>query len=459
MRAISITERISRTAGDGSRRKIYDINQMKEFFIKILRFKLQWLARLTIARYEPKIIGITGSVGKTSTKIALKAVLSKNHHVRISSGNLNNEFGLSLAVLGDWSAEDLALVSHGQPAGTEKIRKMFFWCKVIIRSAWRIIKKIDHYPEILILEYAADHPGDIKDLLKIARPEISVITAVGDIPAHVEFFSGADEVAREKGRLIECLPAAGYAILNGDDDSVMRLKNRTRACVMTFGFLKETDVRMTRFENVVRDGIPLGISFKLEYQNAFVPVRIKGVFGKAQAYAAAAAGAVGIAFGMNLVAISEALGDYVPPPGRMRLLPGIKESLVLDDCYNASPLSMHAALDTVRDLPAKRKVAVLGDMLEIGKYTPEAHEHVGDMAAEVLDVLVTVGARAKFIAAAAKASGMKNVNILSFDTVDDAMHSVRGLIKKGDLVLVKGSHSIGLDKIVEEVRDSSESME
>lgn len=425
---------------------------MGNFFIKLLQFKLRYLARFTIARYEPRIIGITGSVGKTSTKFALKAVLGKNYRVRASSGNLNNELGISLAILGDWKEKDLALVSHAQPAGTAKIRKTFFWFKVIVSSALRIIKKTEQYPEILILEYGADRPGDIKNLLKIARPEMTVITAVGDIPVHVEFFAGPDEVAREKGRLIECLQAAGLAVLNGDDETVVRLKSRTRARVMTFGFLKETDVRITRFENSVENDRPVGISFKLEYQGAFVPVRMKGVFGKAQAYAAAAAAAIGIAFGMNLVAISEALGDYVGAPSRMRLLAGVKGTFIIDDCYNASPLSMHAALDALRDLPAKRKIAVLGDMLEIGKYTAEAHEHVGAIAGKFLDILVTVGARAKFIAEAAKAAGMKSANIISFDTADDAKRTVQDLMRKGDLVLIKGSHSMELDKVVEEVK-------
>jgi UDP-N-acetylmuramoyl-tripeptide--D-alanyl-D-alanine ligase len=424
---------------------------MKDFFIKLLQFKLRYLARFTIVRYKPRIIGVTGSVGKTSTKFALKAVLSKNYRVRSLSGNLNNELGLSLAVLGDWSADDLILVSHDTPAGTAKIYKIFFWFKVVAISMWRLIKKAKDYPEVLILEYGADRPGDIKKLLKIARPEMAIITAVGDIPVHVEFFAGPDDVAREKGRLIECLQVAGLAVLNGDDETVARLQSRTRARVMTFGFLKDADVRITRFENTIENDQPTGISFKLEYQNAFVPVRIKDVFGKAQAYAAAAAATIGIAFGMNLVAISEALGNYVSAPSRMRLLPGIKETSIIDDCYNASPLSMHAALDTLRDLPAKRKVAVLGDMLEIGKYTAEAHEHVGAMAGKFLDVLVTVGARAKFIAEAAKAAGMKSANILSFDTADDAKRSVQDLMRKGDLVLVKGSHSMELDKVVEEV--------
>ncbi len=431
----------------------------KEFLIKSLKFILRYLAGLTIARYEPRIIGVTGSVGKTSTKFALKAVLSKNYRVRASSGNLNNELGLSLAVLGDWKEKDLALVSNSQSVRqdwdkdtrTAKIRKTFFWLKVIAVSAWRIIKKTDKYPEILILEYGADRPGDIKNLLKIARPEMAIITAVGDIPVHVEFFAGPDDVAREKGRLIECLPAAGLAVLNGDDETVARLKSRTRARVAMFGFLKEVDVRITRFENVLEEDRPFGISFKLEYQGTFVPVRIKGVFGKAQAYAAAAAATIGIAFGMNLVAISEALGKYVPAPSRMRLLPGIKDTFIIDDCYNASPLSMHAALDTLRDLPAKRKIAVLGDMLEIGKYTPEAHEHVGALAGKILNILVTVGPRAKFIAAAAKNAGMKNANIISFNTAEDAKKSVQDLLRKGDIVLVKGSHSMELDKIVEKI--------
>ena len=432
---------------------------MKDISIKILQFKLRWLSRFTIARYKPRIIGITGSVGKTSTKFALKTVLARNYRVRASAGNLNNELGLSLAILGDWKEKDLMLVSHStsirqaqdRPAGTAKIRKIFFWFKVLTSSAWRIIKKDEHYPEILILEYGADRPGDIKHLLKIARPEMSVITAVGEIPVHVEFFAGPDDIAREKGRLIECLPAAGQAVLNGDDETVVRLKSRTRARVTTFGFLKETDVRITRFENSIEDDVPVGISFKLEYQGAVVPVHMKGVFGKAQVYAAAAAATVGLAFGMNLVAISEALGNYVPAPSRMRLLTGIKGTLIIDDCYNASPLSMHAALDALRDLPAKRKVAVLGDMLEIGKYTVEAHEQIGNFAGKFLDVLITVGARAKFIAETAKAAGMKNTDILSFDTADNAKKFVRELIRKGDLVLIKGSHSMELNKVVEEV--------
>ncbi len=424
--------------------------------LKILKKTLRKLARLTIWRYRPAIIGVTGSAGKTSAKLAIKAVLERDRRIRTSFGNLNSDLGVPLTILGDWSADDLALVSRATPRGTKKFQKIGFWIKVIILSTWRIIfASRGSYPELLILEYGADRPGDIKYLLSIARPNISVITAIGDIPVHVEFYGGPDEVAREKGRLIEYLPAGGFAILNGDDDVVMNLQSRTRARVMTFGFDKSCEVRISRFENKLKDGQPSGISFKLEHGSAIVPVRIDNVFGRAHAYAAGAAAAIGLAFGMNLVAISEALAQYAPPESRMQLLPGIKYTSIIDDSYNASVIAMRSALETLAALPAKRKIAVLGDMLEIGKYTVEAHEMLGRMAAKDADVLFTVGPRAKFIAESAREAGMKRAVIFSFDTASEAIKPVKDFIKKGDLILLKGSHSMELNKIVEEIRDQT----
>jgi UDP-N-acetylmuramoyl-tripeptide--D-alanyl-D-alanine ligase len=422
--------------------------------VTLLKKTLRRLARWTIWRYRPGIIGITGSAGKTSTKLAIAAVLERDRRVRTAYGNLNSDLGLPLAILGDWSERDLALVSRATPAGTKRFAKAGFWLKVIFISLWKIVfARPDEYPEILILEYGADRPGDIKYLLSIARPNVSVITAVGDIPVHVEYYEGPADVAREKGRLIEYLPAGGFAILNGDDVTVLGLQSRTRARVMTYGFERGAEVRLSRFENKVYDGAPAGISFKLEYGSAVVPVRIDGAFGRANAYAAGAAAAVGLVFGMNLVTISDALARYAPPPHRMELVPGVKFATIIDDSYNASLIAMRAALETLGALPAKRRVAVLGDMLEIGKYTPEAHESVGREAAKCADALFTVGPRAKFIAEAARAAGMKRTAIFSFDTADDARKPVQDFIKKGDLILVKGSHSMRMDKIVEEIRE------
>jgi UDP-N-acetylmuramoyl-tripeptide--D-alanyl-D-alanine ligase len=424
--------------------------------VTILRKILRKLARLTIWRYRPGVIGVTGSAGKTSTKFAIEAVLGTVRRIRVSAGNLNNDLGMPLAILGSWSAAELKLISREQPPGTARFAKGMFWLKVIFSSAWRIIFKSRDYPEILVLEYGADRPGDIKSLLQIARPNVSVITAIGDIPVHVEFYPGPLEVAREKGRLIEYLPSEGYAILNGDDEIVRNLQSRTRAHVVTYGFGRNVEVRMSRFENKIgSEGQPIGIAFKLEYSSGVVPVRIDGAFGKAHAYSAAAAASVGLVFGMNLVAISEALAGYRPPESRMQILPGMKYTWVLDDSYNASPIAMQSALDTLRDLPAKRRVAVLGDMLEVGKYTPEVHERIGRLAAESADVLFTVGLRAKFIAEAAREAGMRKDRIFSFDLADDARKPVQDFLRKGDVVLVKGSHAMELSKIVEEIKDQT----
>ncbi len=265
---------------------------------KILRNLLQKLARLTIWRYRPGIIGVTGTVGKTSTKLAILAVLEKTRRVRAARGNLNNDLGMPLAILGNWSEADLKLVSRVTPAGTAHAQKFGFWLKVLFGSLWRIIVKDRNYPEILVLEYGADRPGDIKYLLKIARPNVSIITAVGEVPVHVEFYAGPEEVAREKGRLIEYLPAAGFAILNYDDKRVMNLEQRTRAHLMTFGFNKGAEIKISRMENRIENGRPIGISFKLEYKGSFVPVRLNGVFGRSHAYASAAAAAGGVVVGI-----------------------------------------------------------------------------------------------------------------------------------------------------------------
>ena len=329
---------------------------MKEKLKNILRWMLRVLAAWTIRKYQPGIVGVTGSVGKTSTKEAVAVVLRGIRNVRVSSGNFNNEIGLPLTILGNWN----------------KAGGVGFWLKVFAVSVFNLIFPA-RYPEILVLEYGADKPGDIKYLIEIAKPQISVITAIGDIPSHIEFYSGPDAVAREKAKLVEALPVRGFAILNFDDESALDMRDRTRAHVITYGFGEGAELRITNFENRVEDNKPVGISFKLQHSESFVPVRLDGVFGKAQAYAAAAAACVGLTFGMNLVRIAEALKYYQSPPHRMRLLSGAKNTYIIDDAYNASPLSMREAIETVQQMGNARKVGVLGDILEIGKYAIKAH--------------------------------------------------------------------------------------
>lgn len=409
---------------------------IKEKLKQYLQKALRVLAVKTIRKYQPGVIAISGSVGKTSAKEAIFTVLNRQRRVRANSGNFNNEIGLPLTILGDW----------------QKITGRYFWVKVILASLARLLFRMK-YPEILILEYAADKPGDIKSLLEIAKPQISVVTAIGDIPAHIEFYSGVEAVAREKSKIVEALTTVGFAVLNHDDLAVLDMKERTRGRIITYGFDGDAEMRISNFELKMSGNKPSGIAFKLNYGGSFIPVRLDGCFGKVQCYAAAAAACVGVIFGLNLVKISEALLEYKALPGRGRIIPGIKKTYILDDSYNASPLSMRAAIETVHALSAPRKIAVLGDMLEIGKYTLEAHEAIGKLIPNRFDILVAIGARAKFIADSANNAGMAKKDIYIFDTADEAKLEVQKLIRKGDLILVKASHSIGLDKIIEEIRE------
>ncbi|MDE2001299.1 MAG: hypothetical protein KGI60_01880 [Patescibacteria group bacterium] len=406
--------------------------RLKHYHQRLIRRLAIW----TIRKYQPGVIAITGSVGKTSTKEAIFTVLSRHRSVRANRRNFNNELGVPLTILGDYA----------------NVGGAWFWLKVIVSAIVRLLLPLK-YPELLVLEYAVDKPGDMKYLVDIARPQIGVVTAIGDIPVHVEFFSGPEALAREKAKIVESLASTGFAVLNFDDETVYDMRDRTRAHIMTYGFGEGADVRISNYEVRMDGAMPAGISFKINYGGSFVPVRLDGCFGKAQAYAAAAGATLGIVFGLNLVKIAEALQSFQAPEGRGTILAGIKHSYIMDDAYNASPLSMHAAIDTLGRLEAKRKVAVLGDMLEIGKYTVEAHQSIGALVPEVFQILVTVGPRAKFIAESAQEKGMPAKAVFSFDTAEEAAPEVQKLIKKGDLILVKASHAIGLDTVIEEIRE------
>ena len=406
---------------------------MRSFLRNILKTKLKFLARATLAKHRPSVVGITGSVGKTSTKLAALAVLNSAGSVRAPGGNLNNEFGLPLAVLGDY---DL-------PGGFS------FWIRVIFVGFVNLFVG-RRYPRTLILEYGADRPGDLEYLLSIVKPDIAVVTAVGETPVHVEFYSGPEDVAKEKSKLVSSVSEGGWVVLNYDDPVVLAMRDVAKGRVMTFGFSEEADVRIAAFENRSEFGKPIGISFKLEHGGSFVPVKIEGVFGEAQAYAAAAAAAVGLVRGLNLVKISEMLALYRGERGRMRLIEGIKGSYIIDGTYNASPAAVLSALEILRTVAAPRKVAVLGDMAELGRYTIAAHENIGRIVAETADIFITVGSRMRLAAEAAK-ERMHKGSILSFDTALEAAPEVQKLLKPKDIVLVKGSQSMRMEKVVLEI--------
>lgn len=416
---------------------------MKAIFLKILKFILRLLGRLTLQKYRPVIISINGSVGKSSTKEAVYTVLRQERKVRRSHASLNNEIGLPLAILGEYDNKDTA-------------GGLLFWFKVICRALWQLIHRVE-YPEVLILEYGADRPGDIDYLLSVARPDIAVVTALGEIPVHVEFYSGPGELVEEESKVVAALPAKGCAILNYDDESVFSMKDKARgAAVITYGFGEGADYRILGLENRSEDFRPIGLVFKIQRGDNFVPVHIDGVFGKGVAYAAAAAAAVASLFNIDLTKASSALTFYKPLAGRAKLIRGIKSSYIIDDSYNAAPLSTQAALLILRDLRAKRKIAVLGDMAELGKYAAEAHEEIGRLASQIVDLAVVVGEKARLIAEGLKQKGFPEKNILIFNTSEEAKLEVQKIIQPGDLILIKGSQVMRMEKITLEIMERPE---
>lgn len=406
----------------------------------ILQFFLRVLAVVILKKYNPIIVAITGTVGKTSTKDAVALVLAKHFSARKSERNLNTAIGVPLAIIG----------------GVDAKRNLFQWLVNFRKACGLVISRKKDYPKILVVELGADRPGDIFSFTKWLKPKIGVVTAVGEIPVHVEFYSGPEEVAKEKARLVEAIPEDGATVLNFDDLVVYEMRQKSKGKVITYGFGEGADIKISEYAlrsdmNELGHEIPAGVTFKLEYQGSFVPVRLNNCFGKPQAYTAAAAASCGLALGLNLVEIADALGEYESPPGRMKLLKGVKNTWIIDDTYNASPLSSHAALETLRELPAKRRIAVLGDMLELGEYAAEAHETTGHFAATLCDYIFAVGNRALFIKEGALARDFSADKIFHFPDSQSAAKPVERILQPGDIVLIKGSRAMKMERVVEEI--------
>ncbi|MDO8463321.1 MAG: Mur ligase family protein [bacterium] len=410
---------------------------------KLLESLLAFLARAVVRRQRPFIVGVTGSVGKTSAREAIRAVVEVDRSVRAAPKNYNNEIGLPVTIIG------------GRAPG----RSPFAWASVLARGVWRGLVRGFRYPEALVLEYGADHPGDLGYLLRIARPSVSVVTAVG--PAHTEFFTSVDRVCGEKRKLITALDRDGIAVLNRDDERVWAMADRARARVVAYGTHEAADVRGIEYRvtygerGTTADAStpPTGVTFKVVSGGATVPVHLPGCLGEGHMLAALAGAAVGVGLGMHLVEISHALSQYEPPCGRMRIIPGIKGTTILDDSYNASPLAAIVALRALESLTiAGRTFAILGDMLELGPLTQREHEKVGEFAAaQSLTTLICIGDASRSTARGARAAGMPEDCVLEFSRAEDAGRFVQDLLRPGDAVLVKGSQGIRLERVVREL--------
>jgi UDP-N-acetylmuramoyl-tripeptide--D-alanyl-D-alanine ligase len=415
---------------------------LKQSFKKIISQILIWQSKKVLAKYRPRIVAITGSVGKTSTKDLVAHVLGKKFHVRKSEKSFNSEIGLPLTILGLSNAW----------------LNPFAWTVNIVRG-FSLIFFPHSYPELLVLEVGADRPGDIKKVAAWLRPEVVIITRIGTLPVHVEFFPSPEALAQEKAALALALGKEETLILNHDDDVVRAIGAKSLAHVVTYGFSDAANVQARNdhlvYENPEASGelsAPKGEAFTLLYQGKLLPVVLPNAVGKQVVSSALAGFAAGVAFGVPLLEIVEQLGTFMGPPGRMKLLTGIKKTIVIDDTYNSSPVALEAALELLNSLSVPgRKIAVLGDMMELGKYTVEAHKAAGFQVARATDVLFTVGTRARFIADGAMAEGMKEQKIKQFDDSHAAGIALDDFLKKGDAVLVKGSQYVRMERVVLEV--------
>lgn len=348
-----------------------------------------------------RVIGITGSVGKSSTKELTAAVLSRHYNVLKNEGNLNNEIGLPLTLL--------RLEQHHQRA---------------------------------VLEMGMYARGEIATLCEIAKPVIGVETIVG--PIHLERLGTIEAIAQAKAELVEALPADGVAILNYDEPLVRQMADQTDANVLYYGLSPQADLWA---DEIHSEGLN-GIRFQLHHHDETMHVRVP-LLGRHSVHTALRAAAVGVAEGLLWDQILSGLQDRHAVL-RLVAVPGPNGSTLLDDTYNASSESTIAALNLLDDLEG-RKIAVLGGMLELGAYEAREHRKVALRTIDVADVLVTVGQLGMTIANVARRQGMSSERIHACESNDEAIALLREIIEQGDMVLVKGSRGLHMETIVHEL--------
>lgn len=409
---------------------------IKQFFKKGIVFVLQLEAKLVLRKYKPKIIAVVGSVGKTSTKDVLYSVLSTSFFVRKSEKSFNSEIGIPLTILGCQNAW----------------LNPFMWLKNLLKGLTLIILK-NNYPTWLILEVGADRPGDIKAIAEWLKPDIVVITRFPSVPVHVEYFSSPEELVKEKESIISSLTKNGVLVLNGDDVAVRSLAQKYKNVTSKlFGCGKGNYVTASHYRILYKQKAPTGFQFRIHYDGTSIPISVEGVLGKHHIYPLLAGFTIGIMQEINVVTIEKALSCHQAPPGRMRILSGIKGTTIIDDSYNSSPVATEEALATLGEIKTEgKKVAVLGDMLELGQYSVEEHKKIGKKAVDVCELLLTVGPRARHIAQEAISNGMNKNNVFQYDDARNAGKELETKLTEGDVILIKGSQGVRTEHTVEEI--------
>ncbi len=407
---------------------------------KLVQKIIAGVAKRKLAKFNPVVIAVTGSVGKTSTRAAIALALGAKYRVRSPQKNYNNEFGLPLAILGE--------MSPGRDA--------WEWFKL-----WKRAVSMKSMPEYLVLEYGADKPGDISYLASIAKPDLAVITAIS--PVHLSNYPSLESLIEEKASLGDTVKTGGTVLLNANDGVVLLLQNRYSGTeVMTYG-IDAGDVMATNvtIETKLEESFDKGETFAvlhatLKTKNDSINISLKNCVSMGALSAAVAAVSVATKLGVPLSDAVMALEKgMMPIPGRLNPLPGIKGSLVLDDSYNAAPASVAVALDALlRFSPGEgrdRRIAVLGDMAELGSRTENEHRAIGRHAARACDLFIAVGPQMGLAVEEALAAGMPKERIERFSTSVEAGRYLDANIQQGDAILIKGSQSMRMEKAVKDI--------
>ena len=339
--------------------------------------------------------------------------------------------------------EIIVVIGRGSKTATEAIFQA-------LKQFKRVGKRISLNNEILIFDAGTKNIEKFKFFIKKSRKAVLIITHIGDIPPDINFFDGKKIKGLEE--IVDSLRSKDSLILNFDDETVKELKSKSEANLFTFGFQEMAHFRATDY--VITQFPSIGINFKINFQGNVIPVWLKGIFGKEQVYSVLACSACGYAFGLNLLEVSRALKFYHSLPGEMQLIRGIKNSWIIDDSESSTVFSMIRALDDIGKMPGfNRKIAVLGDIVGVGKYTIEDHEKIGEKVTENADILFTFGARAKFISKGAIEKGMAVEKIFEFDTISQGKMKLQEVIKENDLILIDGSREMKMKDVVEEIKE------
>lgn len=363
---------------------------------------LQTLAARLLSRHPLKIIGITGSVGKTSTKEFTARLLSEKFKVLKSPGNFNNQIGVPISIL-----------------------------------------TRDGSQEIAVLEMGMSQKGEISKLTAIAPPDVAVITAIA--PVHLEFFRDLDEIALAKKEILEGAKPGALAVLNGDDSRLRKMASEWQGGrVLFYGFCQDCPVRAQNLRPLGLDGLSFDLIAGKEKAGVRVPYLNRALVSNLLA-----ACAIALSFGLELKQLLPAINDLPQVEHRGELLKLKNGIMIYDDSYNSNPVALRLVLESLGRIPVARKIAVLGDMLELGPEELTFHREAGQVLPQYgWDILVTVGPRAREIITGAVENGLDARRAYSFDRAEEAAGWLKAALQPGDLILVKGSHALALDKIV-----------